>query len=179
MDREAWWAIVHGGHKESHMSEWLNTHMASCSDGHTPAFSLCCHFLLVDEATDGLCPQHWRQPNLSLFIILVKAATPSLVVWIQFYQKYCFHNKNYLLLRIYAPWCIFLLAAPQFSSVTQSCLTLWDPMNHSMPGLPVHHQLPEFTQTHIHWVSDAIQPSHPLSSPSPPAPNLNLSFLSL
>ena len=59
----------------------------------------------------------------------------------------------------------------QFSSVTQSCLTLRDPMNHSMPGLPVHHQLPEFTQTHAHQVSDVIQPSHPLSSPSPPAPN--------
>ena len=59
----------------------------------------------------------------------------------------------------------------QFSSVTQSCLTLCDPMNHSMPGLPVHHQLLEFTQTHAHWVSDAMQPSHPLSSSSPPAPN--------
>ena len=57
----------------------------------------------------------------------------------------------------------------RFSSVAQSCLTLCDPMNHSTPGLPVHHQLPEFTQTHVHWVGDAIQPSHPLSSPSPPA----------
>ena len=56
----------------------------------------------------------------------------------------------------------------QFSSVAQSCLTLCDPMNHSMPGLPVHYQLPEFTQTHVHWVGDAIQPSHPPSSPSPP-----------
>ena len=59
----------------------------------------------------------------------------------------------------------------QFSSVTQSCLTLCDPMNRSIPGLPVHHHLPEFTQTHVHRVGDAIQPSHPLSSPSPPAPN--------
>ena len=59
----------------------------------------------------------------------------------------------------------------QFSSVAQSCPTLCDPMNLSMPDLPVHHQLPEFTQTHVHRVSDAIQPSHPLSSPSPPAPN--------
>ena len=59
----------------------------------------------------------------------------------------------------------------QFSSVAQSYPTLCDPMNRSMPGLPVHHQLPEFIQTHIHWVSDAIQPSHPLSSPSPPALN--------
>ena len=58
-----------------------------------------------------------------------------------------------------------------FSSVTQTCPTLCDPMNCIMPGLPVHHQLPEFTQTHIHWVSDAIQPSHSLSSPSPSAPS--------
>ena len=59
----------------------------------------------------------------------------------------------------------------QIRSVAQSCPTLCDPMNHSTPGLPVHHQLPEFTEIHVHQVSDAIQPSHPLSSPSPPAPN--------
>ena len=59
----------------------------------------------------------------------------------------------------------------QFNSVTQSCPTLCDPMNRSTPGLPVHHQLSEFTQTHVHRVGDAIQPSPPLSSPSPPAPN--------
>ena len=59
----------------------------------------------------------------------------------------------------------------QFSSVTQSCPTLCDPMNHSTPGLPVYYQLPEFTQTRVHRVSDAIQPSHPRWSPSPPAPN--------
>ena len=63
------------------------------------------------------------------------------------------------------------ICSVQFSSVTQSCPTLCDPMNRSTPGLPAHHQLPEFTQTHVHRVSDAIQPSHPLSSPSPPAPN--------
>ena len=61
----------------------------------------------------------------------------------------------------------------QFSSVTQSCPTLCHPINHSTPGLPVHHQLLEFTQTHVHQVGDAIQPSHPLSSPSPPAFNLS------
>ena len=59
----------------------------------------------------------------------------------------------------------------QFSSVAQLCPTLCDPMNRSTPGLPVHHQLPEFTQTHVHRISDAIQPSHPLPTPSPPAPN--------
>ena len=61
----------------------------------------------------------------------------------------------------------------QFSSVTQSCPTLSDLMDCSMPGLPVHHQLLEFTQTHVHSVGDAIQPSHPLLSPSPPAFNLS------
>ena len=66
-----------------------------------------------------------------------------------------------------------LFTTEPFSSVAQSCLTLCNPMNHCTPGLPVHHQLPEFTQTHVHWVSGAIQPSHPLSSPSLPALNLS------
>jgi len=74
-------------------------------------------------------------------------------------------------LRLHSPGPGLLPPSVQFSSVTQSCLTLWDPMNCSTPGLPVHHQLLEFTQTHVHRVGDATQPSHPLSSPSPPAPN--------
>ena len=68
---------------------------------------------------------------------------------------------------------LFPFRSGQFSSVAQSCPTLCDPMDCSMTGLPVHHQLPEFTQTHVHWVDDAIQPFHPLSSPSPPALNLS------
>ena len=64
-----------------------------------------------------------------------------------------------------------LISSIQFSSVAQSCPTLCDPMNRSTPGPAVHHHLPEFTQAHVHRVDDAIQPSHPLSSPSPPAPN--------
>ena len=77
----------------------------------------------------------------------------------------------------YGVWCPYhlrlhvLLSSVQFSSVAQSCPTLCDPTNRSTPGLPVHHQLPEFTQTHVHRVRDAIQPSHPRLSPSPPAPN--------
>ena len=63
------------------------------------------------------------------------------------------------------------IVSVHFSSVAQLCLTLCHPMNHSTPGLPVHHQLPEFTQTQVHPVGDAIQPSHPLSSPFPPGPN--------
>ena len=70
-------------------------------------------------------------------------------------------------------WGISHIFSFQFSSVSQSCPTLCNPVNHSTPGLPVHHQLPDSTQTHVHWVSDAIQPSFPLSSPSPPALSLS------
>ena len=76
----------------------------------------------------------------------------------------------YVGFRFTAKWFHLYIYIHQIRSVTQSCPTLCDPMNRSMPGLPVHHQLLEFTQTHIHRVSDAIQTSHPLSSPSP-APN--------
>ena len=79
-------------------------------------------------------------------------------------QIYGLHINNHIQ-RIYQ------FSSVQFISVAQLCLTLCDPMNRSTPGFPVHHQLPEFTQTHVHRVCDAIQPSHPLSSPSPPAPN--------
>ena len=72
-------------------------------------------------------------------------------------------------------WLLFSCTKfkPLFSSVPQSCCSLCNPMNHSTPGFPVHHQLSEFTQTHVHWVGDAIQPSHPLSSPSLQAFNLS------
>ena len=98
---------------------------------------------------------------------------------------FCFHFhclRKYIqkmLLRCERAYCLcFLLeingfVSVQFISVAQLCRTLWDPMNRSTPGLPVHHQLPEFTPTHVHWVGDAIQPSYPLSSPYPPAFNLS------
>ena len=70
------------------------------------------------------------------------------------------------------PWKQLNQRSVQFSSVVQSCPDSLRPHDRSTPGLPVHHQLPEFTQTHVHWVGEAIQPSHPLSSPSPPAFNL-------
>ena len=91
--------------------------------------------------------------------------------WIQLHnlkidcQLTCYHSKHYMRTNEYVKGSI------QVTSVAQSCPTLCDPMNRSTPGFPVHHQLPEFTQTHVHQVGDAIQPSHPLSSPSPPAPN--------
>ena len=92
------------------------------------------------------------------------------------------HPDTTLSLWLYGPllakWCLCLLIcclglpSVQFSSVTQSCLIIYDPMYCKTPDLPVYHQLPEFTQTHAHWVGDVIQPSHPLSSPSHPAFNL-------
>ena len=82
-----------------------------------------------------------------------------------------YYRFLYTVLKVRGYLSKILFSSVQFNSVTQSCLTLCDPMNHSSPGLPVHHQLPEFTQTHAHRVGDAIQPSHPLPSPSPPAPN--------
>ena len=88
-----------------------------------------------------------------------------------------YENINYSVTLPWLPWRSTVIPTQsrymitQFSSVAQSCLTLCDPMDCSTPGFPVHHQLPEFTQTLVHWVGDAIQPSHPLSSPSPPAFN--------
>ena len=79
----------------------------------------------------------------------------------------CSVNDNCYHYRLTGTYCFIFL----FSSVAQSCPTLCDPINCSTPGLPVHHQLPEFSQTHDHWVGDAIHPFHSLTSPSPPAPN--------
>ena len=80
----------------------------------------------------------------------------------------CYITTAFILFRVLNQ---YIILSVQFSSFAQSCPILCDPLNHSTPGLPVHHQLPEFTQTHLHRVGDAIQPSHPLSSPSPPALN--------
>ena len=92
--------------------------------------------------------------SLIVFTDIMKVITQTL-------QSY---DYNYM-------WDTVYIYIYQFSSVAQSCPTLCDPMNRSTPRLPVHHHFPEFTQTHVHRVRDAIQPSHPLSSPSPPAPN--------
>ena len=87
------------------------------------------------------------------------------------YILYIIYIMNIYNIFILYMYILYMYRSVQFSSFAQSCLTLCDPMNRSTPGLPVHHQLPEFTQTHVLRVNDAIQPSHPLSSPSPPAPN--------
>ena len=105
-------------------------------------------------------PLFWGLPNPD-----IKPVSPALCVNCLLYEpRFLFFVFS--LVHSYYYW-----SSVQFNSVAQSCPTLCDPMNRSTPGLPVHHQLPELTQTHVHRVGDTIQPSHPLSSPSPPAPN--------
>ena len=92
--------------------------------------------------------------------------------WV-YYKRHEIILKYYLMMFPWPGFNTWFSPLVQFSSLTQSCPTLCDSMNCSMPGLTVHHQLPEFSQTHVHWVSDAIQPSNPLLSPSPPVFNLS------
>ena len=91
------------------------------------------------------------------------------LIKISIFKNRCICITLYYL--IWAQYFAKIRSQLQFTSLAQSRLTLCNPMNHSTPGLPVHHQLSEFTQTHAHRVGDVIQPSHPLSPPSPPAPN--------
>ena len=98
--------------------------------------------------------------------------------WLSTYVHACTHTRthsNIIALKYNGIKCIFVpvTIVIKFSSVAQSCPTVCDLMGCSMPGFPVHHQLPELTQTHVHWVNDAIQPSQPLSSPSPPTFSLS------
>ena len=121
----------------------------------------------------------WCHPTVSSSVIPFSSCLQSfpasgsflmsqLELQLQHQSFHCIFRVEYMItLSLSKVW----LHSVQFSSVAESCPTLCDPMNRSTPGLPVHHQLPGFTQTHVHRVSDAIQPSHPLSSPSPPAPN--------
>ena len=117
-----------------------------------------------------------RLSGLAEFTQLVTGGTrthrgPTFILPSSSELLFCYHGIS--LMCFSSHFCLESthLTSVQFSSVAQSCPTLCNPMNRSTPGLPVHHHLPEFTQTHIHRVSNAIQPSHPLSSPSPPAPN--------
>ena len=108
--------------------------------------------------------------TLSRFVIAFLPKTKHLLIsWLQLLSTVVLQPKKIKSVTIstFSP----LLSVTQFGSLAQSCPTLCDPMNHSTPGLPVHHHLLEFTQTHVYRVRDAIQPSHPWSSPSPPAPN--------
>ena len=127
------------------------------------------------------CPQ-WTSPVYLLQVDRICHVSPACSYWPTNYWNLGVLNRAAIRIRLDSlqknslfqwEWGSrgTILVSVQFSSVAQSCLTLCDPMNRSTPGLLVHHQLPEFTQTHVHRVGDAIQPSHPLSSPSPPAPN--------
>ena len=139
--------------------------------------------------------KHWLSPSnivLGEYITIYSFSFLLMDIWVGFYFSFmnnatgnillhgCWHTYaeisqehwlSYWDSRFLVGCEINLIDSVQFSSVAQSCPTLCNPMNCSTPGLPVHHQLPEFTQTHVHQVSDAIQPSQLLLSPSPPAPN--------
>ena len=97
-----------------------------------------------------------------MYLTAWHAAMPLKITWGNFTSSSTNSFKDNVLL--------VCVCSVQFSSAAQLCPTLYNPMNCSRAGLPVHHQLPEFNQTHVHWVGDAIQPSHPLLSPFPPAP---------
>ena len=118
--------------------------------------------------TENYCLGPLRKPTPHVFI-LYKASIINRKITTT--KKSSLNARTQWDLRV-TSYSIFLCSCSvQFCSVARSCLTLCNPMNRSTPGLPVHHQLPEFIQTHVHRVSDAIQPSHPRLSPSPPTPN--------
>ena len=164
MDREAWRAAVHGVAKGwTQLSDWtqLNWNSPAMLSLVSPSFSYREVFLLLMQSPCYLAVQAFY-----FFWICVSRLYASSNLSISYKLSNLLpHNRSQLSLMI------FYLSV-QFSSVAQSCPTLCDPMNQSQhAGLLVHHQLLEFTQTHVHRVSDAIQPSHPQLSPSPPAPN--------
>ena len=109
--------------------------------------------------------------KLSGFVLFSLNLRKVWSLFLQIFFLFFLHLSGTPIICIFGYLEFFHFSVFSVSSVAQSCPALCDPMNGSTPGLPVHHQLPEFTQTHIHRVGDAIQPSHPLSSPSPPAPN--------
>ena len=179
------WAIcTPWGRKESDTTEWLSLHFISIMLLHILILHVLTHFVyngshmliyfIHQVSTFSSCRhfEGWQvtqcQENLGLPCISLELLSVGSESSASPEKQSCF-NK--------AIWVYFLKLefhdhiSVQFSSVAQSCPTLCNPMNHSTPGLPVHHQLPEFTQTHVHRVRDAIQPSHPRSSPSPPAPD--------
>ena len=120
-----------------------------------------------DFKLSSIAPKCWQiRRTWTCYQILVKLG------FISFYRSLDFLGHLLIFIEDQMNFqTVMCLQSVQLSSVAQSCPTLCNPMNRSTSGFPVHHQLPEFTQTHVHRVSDAIQPSHLLSSPSPPAPN--------
>ena len=123
-----------------------------------------CRHRIFSKYTEGFC---------TFYALCLKCSSRSRICWVrEVFLDQPLKNAATPLLHSISPFSAFFHPIVlQFSSVSQSCPTLCDPLNHSTPGLPVHHQLREFTQTHVHRVSDPIQPSRPQSSPSPPAPS--------
>ena len=126
----------------------------------------------VTVSTVSLCFFHEVMgPDAMILVFWIQSFKPTFSLPSFTFIKRLFSSSSLSAIRVVSSAYLVPFSSVQFNSVAQSCPTLCDPMNCSTPGLLVHHQLPEFTQTHIHRVSDAIQPSHPLSSPFPPAPN--------
>ena len=157
MSGGAWWAAVHGVTKSrTRLSDLTFTFHFQALEKEMATHSSVLVWRILGMGEPGWLPSmgshrvrhDWRD---------LAAAAEERVNYLSIYSMENDYYKNIV----------------TFSSVTQSCLTLCDPTDCSTPGLPVHHQLPECTQSHVHWVSDAIQPSHPLSSPFPPAFNLS------
>ena len=113
---------------------------------------------------------YWKNHSFDYMDLCSQSDVSEFNILSRFVKAFLPRRKHLLISWL---WSLTALISVQFSSVSQSCLTLCNPMHCSMPGFPVHHQLPELTQTHVHRVSDAIQPSHPLLSPSPLAFNLS------
>ena len=155
------------------------------SCGHWWVFQICWHIECSTFTASSF--RIWNSstgipsPPLALFIVMLSKAhltshsSMSGSRWVITPSWLSGSRRSFLYSFIVYSSHFFLIssASVQFSSVAQSCPTFCEPTNHRTPGLPVHHQLPEFIQTHVHWVEGAIQPSHPLSAPSPPALNLS------
>ena len=153
--------------REAKICEWVTEYNSERSHSHLPN--------LIPES---MCSGTWRQYHYSILqdtILSLKVLSHNWHHnWVSSKQFHC--EARAASSRWWNLWqdlLIYRCKFTQFSSVSQSCLTLCDAMDCSMPGFPVHHQLLEFTQTPVHWVSDAIQPTHPLLPPSPLAFNLS------
>ena len=166
MDRGAWWAAVHG---VARSRIWLRDQAHNTQNNIYPG--LIPGLGRSSGEGNGYPLQYsWLENSMDRGdeYNVTKNLDLRFVPFIYVYNISIEKNHHLYLFSLYNK---LKISSVQFSSVTESCLTLCNPMNRNTPGLPVYHHLLEFTQTHIHRVSDAIQPSHPLSSPSPPAPN--------